>query len=152
MTTNQTTIHFANITRKGRSSFKTYQRVSIERSFYLVNNYSLGIEMAVGLNYESGLPGDSIPYIVEYLNAKDYINSHGFAAVEGTSVYIHPQTRVLTLFVNLWDMTIERQQDWLETISVLRLTETQSPKIFVLIVPNGQEKELVTAFESLDEV
>lgn len=137
---------------EGKIIIQMYQHVNIEQSFDLINSYGLSIEMAAGHYYESGLPGDSIPYIVEHLNSKDYINSHGFRAVEGSSVYLHPQTRALTLFCNLWDMTIARQQDWIETMSILRLTETPSPKIFVLIVPNGQEKELAKTFKDLDDV
>ena len=137
---------------EGKIIIEMYQDASIDRSFHRINNYGLYVQMVAGHYYESGLPGDSIHYIVEHLNSKDYINSHGFSAVQGTSVYLHPQTRALTLFCNLWDMTIARQQDWLETMTILRLTEIPSPKIFVLLVPVGREKEFVKTFEGLDEV
>jgi len=130
----------------------TNEDVSIEESFDLVNEYKLGIEAVFGHYYESSLPADSIQYVVEYLNSKDYINSRGFRAVEGGNVYLHHQTQALTVFCNLWDMTTERRQDWIETKSILKLTENPGTKSLLLIVPNGQEKEFVTAFEDLDQV
>ena len=137
---------------EGRILVGMNENVSIEQSFDLANGYDLGVESVFGHYYESGLPGDSIQYVVDYLNSKDYINSHGFRAVEGGSVYLHHQTQVLTVLCNLWDMTTERQHDWIETKSILNLTERPGTKSLVLIVPNGQEKELVTAFEDLEDV
>jgi hypothetical protein len=106
----------------------------------------------MGHYYESSLAGDSIQYIVDYLNSKDYINTNGFRAIEGGSVYIHNQTGTLTVFCNLWDMTIENQEDWIETISILKLTERSSPRSFVLTVPIGEEKEWVTTFKNIDSI
>jgi hypothetical protein len=125
---------------------------SIEQSFDLINSYGLQIDAVMGHYYESSLAGDSIQYIVDYLNSKDYINTNGFRAIEGGSVCIHNQTGTLTVFCNLWDMTIENQEDWIETISILKLTERSSPRSFVLTVPIGEEKEWVTTFKNIDSI
>jgi len=143
---------FCKLYSEGRMFVETNEDVSIEQSFDLANEYDLGVEAVYGHYYEAGLPGDSIRYVLEYLNSKDYINSHGFKAVEGGNVYLHPQTQALTIRCNLWDMTLERQQDWIETKSILKLTEEPGTKSLLLIVPNGQEKELVTTFTNLSNV
>jgi len=126
--------------------------VSVEQSFDLFNGFSFHIESLMGAVYESSLSGDSIHYVIEFLNSKDYINRNGFGAVEGGSVYLHYQTQVLTVVCGFWDMTIENQQDWIKTKSILKLTEKRSPTTFVLTVPVGEEKEWVTTFENRDIV
>ena len=126
--------------------------VSVQQSFDLFNSYGLHIASMAVPYYESSLPGDSIQYVVQYLNSKEYINSNGFRAVEGGSVYLHYQTQALTVVCNFWNMTLENQQDWIETTSVLKLTEKPLPKSFVLTVPVGEEKKWVTTFKNAETI
>jgi hypothetical protein len=137
---------------KGKILIGIEDNVNIEQSFDLVNGYGFHVDAVFGHYYESSLHSDSITYIVDYLNSKNYINTNGFKAVEGASVYLHSQTGVLTVFCNLWDMTIENQEDWIETMSILKFTEQLGARAFVLTVPTGEEKEWVTTFKNLDNI
>lgn len=124
----------------------------LENYFNTVNDSELSIDQVSGNYYVSGLPADSIDYVIEYLNSKSYINSHGFTAVKNGSVYLNFQTQALTVACNMWDMTPEAQRDWIETIDLLKLSDRSSTRSFVLTVPIGEEKKWATTFKSFDDV
>lgn len=130
----------------------TKAQVKLEKSFELINNYSLPIRQVSGVKYISAIGADSIDYVIKQLNQKDYINTHAFGAVKGGSVYIHYLTGELTVVTLLWDMTPARQQDWKETIMNLRLTEISHNKSFNLQVAPGTEKQWVMEFKGHEDV
>jgi hypothetical protein len=125
---------------------------SMERSFRLFNGFDFQIDEVSGNRYESSLPGDSIDYVIDYLNSKEYINTKGFGAVKDGSVYLNYQTKVLTIGCTLWGMTLENQRDWIETTSILKLTDTSDIRYFVLTIPVGEEIKWATTFKTFNSV
>ena len=124
----------------------TKANVSLDESFELINEAGLTIRQVSGIKYVSAIGSDSIDYIIQTLNEKNYINAHGFGAVKGGSVYIHYLTGELCVLTHLWDMTPANQQDWTETIVELRLTEIPKNKSFNLQVAPITEKWWVKEF------
>lgn len=123
-----------------------------ETLFDIVNQYNLTIDQVSADKYESGLPSDSLDYVVNYLNSKDYINNNGFSAVKGGSVYLHYQTNVLTVTCPLWNMTLENQQDWINTKSILKLTDESRSRSLILSVPIGQEIKWATTLNHTENI
>lgn len=128
------------------------QDIKLEESFDLINAYDLYINHIDGICYESNLPSDSIDYVINYLNAKEYINKNGFKAVKNGSVFLHYQTGLITVCCRLWDMTQPNQQDWIKTKKILSLKEKPSVKSILLTVPVGQEKKWVMTFKGRSSI
>jgi hypothetical protein len=126
----------------------TKANVTLGESFDIINDYGLTIRQVSGIKYVSAIGSDSIDYIIQQLNKKSYINAHGFGAVEGGSVYIHYLTGELCVLTHLWDMTLANQQDWVETIVKLRLTEVPKTKSFNLQVDPLTERWWIKQFLS----
>ncbi|RSK51136.1 hypothetical protein [Hymenobacter rigui] len=69
------------------------------------------------------MSGDSIDYIIRELNQKPDINSGAWKAVKNGNVYLHHQTKALTIIPHLMNMTVANQQDWAATVQRLGLQE-----------------------------
>jgi hypothetical protein len=130
----------------------TKSEVSLQESFNLINDYGLTIRQVSGAKYVSALGSDSIDYVIQQLNKKSYINTHGFSAVKGGGVYVDYRTGELCVLTHLWDMTLEDQQDWSETIVQLRLTEIPESKSFNLQVAPLTEKWWIQEFLTKESI
>jgi hypothetical protein len=147
------------VNEEGRERYETgkvvigiKEGVDIEESFDLVNQYGFIIDEASGNHYTSSLPSDSLDYVINYLNSKEYINHSGFKAVKEGSVYLQYQTKVLTVNCILWNMTIENQRDWIQTKSILKLTDKSNYRSMIFNVPGKQEKMWVLTFKHMEEI
>lgn len=121
---------------------------TLPQTFQLFNSNSLTIKSVMGPLYISSLPADSIDYVVRELNRKPYINSGAWKAVKNGNVYLHYQTRALTVIPRLLDMTVANQQDWAATVQRLQLQEQPTMvKSCHLNVPPCSEKYWVSQLQ-----
>jgi hypothetical protein len=100
-----------------------HETTTLPQTFQLFNSNRFVIKSVMGPVYISALPADSIDYVVRELNRKSYINTGPWKAVKDGNVYLHYQTRALTVIPRLMDMTEANQQDWLATVQRLALQE-----------------------------
>ncbi|RSK37099.1 hypothetical protein [Hymenobacter metallilatus] len=95
----------------------------LPQALQLFNGHAFVIKSLTGTVYISALPADSIDYVIRELNRKSYINAGGWKAVKNGNVYLHFQTRALTVIPRLMDMTVANQQDWQATVARLQLQQ-----------------------------
>lgn len=100
-----------------------HETTTLPQTFQLFNSNGFVIKSVMGPLYISALPADSLDYVVRELNRKPYINTGPWKAVKDGNVYLHYQTRALTVIPRLMDMTEANQQDWLATVQRLALQE-----------------------------
>jgi hypothetical protein len=111
--------------------------VNLEESFNIISSYGFTVFSVGGNEYESTLP---IENVVDYLNTKNYINYNGLSAYK---------TYLSTVAFIFWNMTDENQKDWIETKSILKLTDISTiSRYLVISVPVGQEKKWMTFFKN----
>ena len=111
--------------------------VPIEQVFQLVNAQQFTLSQVNGFDYTSALPKDSLAYVRKVLQAKPYFNQRGFTA----NAYISAVDGSLWEASTFFNMDQASQQDWLATMSQLRLTAgTGDYRDVYLKVPVGQEK------------
>jgi hypothetical protein len=123
--------------------------VQLEQLFGFVNPLNLYIDELMGYHYTTTISKDSIPYIKAILNSKPYINSRQFSA----SVRAHYQTQIVRNTTMLWDMTPANQQDYIQTLNTLFMTdELSTTKCMLLKVPVGQEQYWIDIFNSFSWV
>jgi hypothetical protein len=123
--------------------------VQLPQLFTYVNAYGLSIAQVTGFHYTTTLSKSDIPYIKQVLNAKPYINTRGFSA----SVWEHYQTGIVHNTTMLWNMNGAHQQDYIQTLNTLRMTDDQSPtKGMMVKVPVGQEMYWKNRFARLSWV
>ncbi|WP_157530348.1 hypothetical protein [Hymenobacter norwichensis] len=121
---------------------------TLPQTFQLFNSNAFVIKSVMGPLYISSLPADSIDYVVRELNRKAYINSGAWKAVKDGNVYLHYQTRALTVIPRLLDMTVANQQDWAATVQRLQLQEQPTMvKSCYLNVPLCSEKYWVSQLQ-----
>jgi hypothetical protein len=124
------------------------EATTLPQMFQLFNSNAFTIKSVMGPVYISSLPADSIDYIVRELNRKTYINSGAWKAVKNGNVYLHYQTRALTVIPRLLDMTVANQQDWAATVQRLQLQEQPTMvKSCYLNVPLCSEKYWVSQMQ-----
>lgn len=110
--------------------------IGLEQLFTSINPFDLTVDQITGYVFTTTIPSDSIQYIKAVLNSKPYINTRQFSA----SVWAHYQTDIVHNTTILWDMTVQNQQDYIQTKNFLRMTDKLSPTKNMLIkVPIGQE-------------
>lgn len=100
-----------------------HETTTLPQTFQLLNSQPFVIKSIMGPVYISALPPDSLDYVVRELNRKPYINTGPWKAVKDGNVYLHYQTRALTVIPRLMDMTAVNQQDWQATLQRLALQE-----------------------------
>lgn len=132
---------------------KTKGNFTIDKVFEFINGFDHDVEYIYNGIYNSKLPSDSLEYVLNYLNSKSYTNSSGWKV----SGYLHYQTNRITIFPRLFEIkNKEYQQDWLESMDILKLIEKidaeTSGHIIYFHVPEGQEKEWVKKFKKYDFV
>lgn len=115
--------------------------------FAFVNDNHLGIEVMIANQYESSLPTDSIDFVINYLNSKNYITLTGWKAYKGGTVRLVDQAKVVVYMCPLWGMTETNQRDWFETMSVLKLSDEGSLMGATLNVPVGEEQKWILIME-----
>ena len=127
---------------------------TIDKVFDFINSFDHDVENIQSQTYTSDLPSDSLQYVLDYLNAKTYTNDGNAWFVSG---YLHYQTKVITIFPRLFDMkNIAYQDDWLESMGILKLKEDTSSEtagcIIYFHVPQGDEKKWEKKFEEFEFV
>jgi hypothetical protein len=132
---------------------KTKGYYTIDKVFEFINGLEHDVESVDNGIYNSDLPSDSLEYVLNYLNSKPYTNS----SVWRVGGYLHYQTNQITVFPKLFEIkNKDYQEDWLNTMDLLRLTEKTNAEVSGYIiyfhVPEGQEKAWVTKFKKLDFV
>ena len=122
--------------------------------FNFVNLFDLKVDNVNSLTFTSDLPSDSLQYVLDYLNKKDYTNDGVNWFVTG---YLHYQTSQITIFPILFGMDNKiYQQDWLNSMNELELNEKHdvdlSSGIIFFNVPIGRELEWKNKFEKYNIV
>jgi hypothetical protein len=136
---------FAGMVRIGTNS------LTVEQIFELINSYDLSIRW-IYTEYESTLPIDSLEYVTDYLNSKDYINNSGNKVGVNWTINIDNQTGLITFRLAIMEMTKVNQEDWLETMTILQIIERPFDKSIEISVPIGQEVSWGKTFESKDNI
>lgn len=125
--------------------------VTTEKLFEFINFYNFDVEYINGKPYYSSLSPDSLNYIEDYLNTKNYTNDGQMWFINGHLDY---STNKIYIVPYLFEMhKLSNQTDWLKSIDNLKFKEKNSNGfILKLFVPNGKEEEWVKTFRSLDFV
>lgn len=116
--------------------------VTINEAFTVINGYNLPIAELSEVYFNSALPVDSIPYMIRELQTKPY-----FQYPEGrifSGFFPESQTTV-SVFMDCINMTRSNQEDWLQTMVKLELTDSGvlGTHVTVTVTP-GHEEEWVT--------
>nr|WP_295934434.1 hypothetical protein [uncultured Dyadobacter sp.] len=133
---------------------KTKKDFTIDKVFGFINGYDHQVDYIYSTIYTSSLPPDSLQYVLDYLNRKSYTNRKDWP-VGG---YRHYLTDVIHIFPRLYDIKDKaNQQDWLETIRVLKLKEVTdrdefNGSIIYFHVPAGTELDWVKRYEKMNFV
>jgi len=133
---------------------KIKEDYTIDKVFKFINNFDHEVENIHSQVYTSALPSDSLQYVLDYLNEKLYTNDGNSWFVNG---YLHYKTKVITIFPRLFNIkNTDNQEDWLESIKILRLNEDTTSEtagcIIYFHVPMGKEKEWERKFEEYEFV
>ena len=125
---------------------------TIDKVFDFINSFDHDVEYIRRGVYISGLPSDSLQYVLDYLNARPYTNDGNVWFVYG---YLHYQTQQITIFPKLYKIKNKNYQtDWLQSMVILQLTEQTdretSGYTILFHVPEGKEKEWVKKFKAYD--
>lgn len=120
--------------------------------FNFINKFDLKVDNINSIYFTSDLPSDSLQFVLDNLNKKNYTNDGGWL-VTG---YLHYQTNQIWIFPRLVDINnIDNQQDWLKSMVELKLHqkhETNLNSTILFKVPDGQELKWKKRFESYDIV
>lgn len=116
------------------------ENASLKSSFYLVNKFGLEITQVWGFIYISDLPDDSIDYVINFLKTRQYLNNGTWIIVKNGNVFNHYSTGKIYVCCTMLNMTETNQTDWYNVVSILKLVEQPSVKVFYIKVPVGQEK------------
>jgi len=131
---------------------KTKGYFTIDKVFEFINGFNHDVEYVYNGIYDSSLPPDSLAYVLDFINAKPYSTTAGWR----TSGYLNYQTNRITVFPRLFQVKNQAyQQDWLQTVNKLKMTEKTDASggwIIYFHVPAGQEKIWATKFEKYDFV
>lgn len=124
----------------------------IEKVFDFINSFDHKVEEVHHLTYTSALPSDSLQYVLNYLNAKPYINNGNTESLYG---YLQNKTKVITIFPRLFDIKNPTyQEDWLKSVKILKLKKDTSNKstggTIYFHVPRGKEKEWEKKFKEYE--
>jgi len=111
----------------------------IQKIFDIFNSNSLNIRQINGHVYNSTLPSDSLDFVIDELNKKAYINNGAWKAVKNGSVYLHYNTKIITICCSMFNMDENNQNDWIETTKQLKLVEVSANKSLNIEVPIGKE-------------
>lgn len=118
--------------------------ISIDMVFELMNEKGVLMDQMSGFYSYSLLPNDSLTFINNQLIAKSYLDKRGWSNQGGKIV--NNRIQVITFF---FEMDLESQLDWLETIENLQLKDLRAETKNLLIkVRPGTEKEWVRIFKS----
>jgi hypothetical protein len=124
---------------------KTETGYSIEQVFSFINSYEHEVETIYNVNCVSGLPIDSLKFVLGYLENKPYITHETWETIGN----INKITKQITVFPKLKDMkNISYQQDWIQTIHLLNLKDDNTGYIILFHVPEGEELKWSDKFES----
>ena len=117
--------------------------VSIDLVFDLMNEKGVAIDVMYGFYTYSLLPIDSLTFINNQLITKSYLNGRGWSNQVGKVV-----NNRIELNTAFFEMDLESQLDWLETIKRSQLKDLGAiNKLVVINVTPGTEKEWLEIFE-----
>ena len=117
--------------------------VSIDMVFDLMNEKGVAIDVMYGFDTYSLLPIDSLTFINNQLISKSYLNNLAYSNQVGKVV-----NNRIELNTVLFEMNLESQLDWLETIKKSQLKDLEAiNKLLVIKVAPGTEKEWREIFE-----
>lgn len=123
---------------------------SISSVFDLMNEQDVTIDQMSGFYYYSTLSSDNLDYVISVLKDKPYLNKRGF---KGGSAYVSAVDNKIVVTQQLFEMDLEAQQDWLETIELLELQNLgNDTKNLLIKVTPGTEKQWMKFFKSVSEV
>jgi len=117
--------------------------ISIDKVFDLMNEKGVAIDVMYGFYTYSLLPIDSLTFINNQLVSKSYLNNWAYSNQVGKIV----DDRI-ELNTTFFEMDLEAQLDWLETIKKSQLKDLEAAdKLLVIKVTPETEKEWVGIFE-----
>lgn len=120
--------------------FKTRANVTFGELFKFINEMNLEVEHITGVVLTSDFHPDSLQYVLDILNTKPYAGNEDWK-VGG---YNHYATNEITVFPKFYHINNPvHQQDWLETMRLLQLNETERGYVVYIHVPEGKEIEWV---------
>ena len=122
---------------KGKVHVGIDSSVSTPLLYTYFNNLNLPISTIWGDNYISSISKDSIFYIDSILNTKSYIKNGGFSS----KAWSHYQTGVVHITNLFFNMSIEKQQDFLQVKNFLRMINlSNNTNAATISVPAGDEE------------
>jgi hypothetical protein len=129
---------------------QTKAMFTITKVFDLINSLQLNVEYIDYFMLRSSLTSDSLTYVTNYLNTRTYTH----VSNETSLVDVVYPSKVITIYPMLFNMRNKNYQaDWLNTMSILKLSESTNNSYFILFnVPNGEELEWSKRFESSDSI
>ncbi|MCC5930686.1 MAG: hypothetical protein JJU28_15690 [Cyclobacteriaceae bacterium] len=132
----------------GKIILQTKPDFSIQQVFNFINTYDFEVLRIWHGVYTSGLPNDSLQYILDYFNAKSYTNDGQTWFSRGEISRVNHRIVIRPRLFNM--MNREYQQDWLETMEYLLLHASKgSHYTITFLVPEGQEKHWRNHFRRL---
>lgn len=126
----------------------TRATTTLPQAFSLLNSYPFTILSISTPTYISTLSTNSVESLERILNTKAYINDGVWKA----TVYRHALTGALTVHVRLMNMSLNDQQDWVNTVQQLQLQEQPNGSSYHLKVPVGEEKKWLSKLQQQDAV
>jgi hypothetical protein len=121
--------------------------LSVSEMFDLINQNNLALaELEMDYIY-STLPTENIPHIVEVMQSKLYVTY--FSEMDIVAKFGNSPEGSLVIFMRpLTDLTIDNQQDWLETMEELQLTNSELGGRLLVRVTPGTEQYWINTFKS----
>jgi len=108
--------------------------------FDTLNSLEISIKNVKGFHYKCYLPADSVNYLIKLFNQKPYVKTDYWAATKG-NVYFSVKENAILLLFGKFNMKLEYQIDFLETIKKMGLIDMKSDvRSLHLNVPIGTEK------------
>lgn len=105
--------------------------------FKTMNELKFDIRAMHGFSYLSNTPKSGIPDLIDLLNTKPYIKTGAWQATT-SSVYYFEEDQKTRIVGSYFEMNKSNQEDWLELISSLKLTQKQSGNLS-LSIPEGAQ-------------
>lgn len=132
-------INFCDTYVAGEIIIGTNENINLQEIFTFINARGYKIISSFGTYYESSLPIDSLDYVKNILSTKPYMNRDGWNG----NAYLHYQSNKIMCVNQMMDMDINNQNDWLNTVQLLQLTQKDNVTTFLVGVKEGKEKKII---------
>jgi len=114
---------------------------SIKEIFKFINRFNHKVDNINSLSFTSDLPSDSLQFVLDFLNKKEYTNDGKNWFVTG---YLNYKTKQIHISPRLFDMdNLDYQNDWITSMQKLKLSKDHNIElnsgIIYFNVPIGLE-------------